>query len=151
MYTKVKWCFAQCLNHNNTYPPSFSRTQMIHCATKGQHVQLIASKKNATVMQDMKAVTPAWEEIISRGSSGLQQWGASRESTSKTPVQKKNYLECRGETCIWLLQDQTDTALVTLCYLIKDAESISNYYGPSGSTETTVLITNTEINCIKRI
>lgn len=47
--------------------------QMIHCAVKEHHVQLIASKKNATVMQDMKALTPAWEEIISRGSSGLQQ------------------------------------------------------------------------------
>lgn len=60
--------------------------QMIHCAVKEHHVQLIASKKNASVMQDMKAVTPAWEEIISRGSSGLQQWGASQESTSKTPA-----------------------------------------------------------------
>lgn len=46
---------------------------MIHCAAKEHYVQLIASNKNATVMQDMKAVTPAWEEIISRGSSGLQQ------------------------------------------------------------------------------
>lgn len=43
------------------------------------------SEKNATVMQDMKAVTLARVEIISGGSSGLQQWVASLESTSKTP------------------------------------------------------------------
>lgn len=43
-------------------------------------------KRNATVTQDMKAATPAWVEIISGGSSGLQQRVASQESTSKTLV-----------------------------------------------------------------
>lgn len=41
--------------------------------------------EKTTVMQDIKAGAQAWLEIISGGSSGLLQWAASQESTSKTP------------------------------------------------------------------
>lgn len=100
MYTKVKWSICSVLITTTHILLVSPEKQMIHCAAKGHHVQLIASKKNATVMQDMKAVPQpgkrslAEDPVVSSSEVPLE----SRHQRHQ--YRKKNYLECRGETCI---------------------------------------------------